>query len=81
MEKDTLALEILHELKSTIKRLWITVVILILLLFGTNLAWLYYWNLPEDVTTTSYEIQSEDNGNAVYNEDGGVTINGTNKSD
>lgn len=80
MEKDTLAMEILHELKATIKRLWITIVILIALLFGTNLAWLYYWNLPEDVTTTSYKIQSEDNGNAVYNEDGGVTINGTNKS-
>ena len=81
MEKDTLALEILHELKATIKRLWITVVILIVLLFGTNLAWLYYWNIPDDVKTTSYEIQSEDSGNAVYNEDGGVTINGTNKSD
>ena len=39
MEKDTLALEILHELKATIKRLLITVVILIVLLFGTNLAW------------------------------------------
>ena len=75
MEKDTLAMEILHELKATIKRLWITVVILIVLLFGTNLAWLYYWNLPCEETT----ISSDNNSNANYiNGEGDITNGGEN---
>ena len=65
MEKDTLALEILHELKATIKRLWITVVILIVLLFGTNLAWLYYWNLPDEEYTISQESSYEGTNNYI----------------
>ena len=38
------------------------------------------WNLPsEDQTSTqSYEVESNDNGNAVYSEEGGVNINGKN---
>jgi hypothetical protein len=51
------------------------------MLFATNLAWLYAWNLPsEESTSESYDIQSEDNGNAVYNESAGVNI-GTSESD
>ena len=45
------------------------------------MAWLYAWNLPsEETTSTSYDIQAEDEGNAVYNESGGVTINGEDSS-
>ena len=73
MEKDTLAIEILHELKATIKRLWITVVILIVLLFGTNLAWLYYWNLPCETSDTTISQDSEDNGtNNFIGNDGDI---------
>ena len=68
MEKDTLALEILHELKATIKRLWITIVILIVLLFGTNLAWLYYWNLPDEEYTISQESSDEGRNNYIGND-------------
>lgn len=69
MEKDTLAMEILHELKATIKRLWITVVILIVLLFGTNLAWLYYWNLPDEEYTISQESSDDGTNNYIGNDD------------
>lgn len=81
MEGDNLALEILSELKHTIKRMYIIVVILIILLFTTNIAWLYAWNLPVDSTSNSYDLQSEDNGNAIYNQNGGVGINGKSNSD
>lgn len=71
MEGDNLALEILGELKHSIKRLYTIILILIILLFATNIAWLYAWNLPNETTSNSYDIQSEDNGNAIYNQNGG----------
>lgn len=75
MDGDNLATELLKTLKTTIKRLWVAVIILIVLLFSTNMIWLYYWNLPDEITETeSYEIQAEDEGNAIYNENGGVNI-------
>lgn len=81
MEGDNLALEILTELKHSIKRLYSIIIILIILLFATNIAWLYAWNVPNETTSNSYDIQSEDNGNAVYNQNGEVGINGKSNSD
>ena len=79
MEGDNLALEILGELKHNIKRLYTIIIILIVLLFVTNIAWLYAWNLPAD--NTSEERKSEENGNAVHNQNGEVGINGKSNSD
>ena len=62
MTEDNLATELLHTLKSSIKRLYIAIIILILLLFGSNMAWLYAWNLPCEETT----ISSDNNSNANY---------------
>lgn len=39
--------------ERTIKRLWILVIILTVLLVGTNCAWLYYQSQFEEVTTTT----------------------------
>ena len=50
MENDSLATELLHTLKASIKRLYIVIIILILLLFGSNMAWLYAWNIPCEET-------------------------------
>ena len=69
-----LASELLHIVKMQSRRWFIAFVIVLVMLFGTNLAWLYAWNLPEDVTSESYEITAEDEGNAIYNESGGVDI-------
>lgn len=80
-EDNSLASELLHIVKMQSRRWFIAFVIVLVMLFGTNLAWLYAWNLPsEESTSESYDIQSEDNGNAVYNESGGVNI-GTSASD
>lgn len=78
MDGDKLALELLRELKATCKRWFILFIVALILLFATNLAWLYAWNLPGTTSTESYEIDSEDNGNAVYNNSGEVNLNGEN---
>lgn len=75
---------IVHEssmarLERIIKRLWITVLVLIALLAASNGAWIWYESQWEDVTTTSYEAEANDGGNAVINGDGEVNINGESK--
>ena len=51
-------------LERTIRRLWILSLILIILLFGTNAAWLYYESQFEEVTTTTTIDATQDgNGN------------------
>ena len=75
MENDSLATELLHTLKASIKRLYIVIIILILLLFGSNMAWLYAWNIPCEETT----ISSDNNSNANYiNGEGDITNDGEN---
>ena len=75
MENDSLATELLHTLKASIKRLYIVIIILILLLFGSNMTWLYAWNLPSEETT----ISRDNNSNANYiNGEGDITNGGKN---
>lgn len=58
------------------KRLWIAVLLLIMLVVGTNAAWLYYESSFEDSLTTTYEADAADGRNAIINGDGRVDING-----
>lgn len=53
MENDNLALELLTQMKTTIKRLFVVVLVLTFLLFATNIAWLYYWNIPSEKCDTA----------------------------
>lgn len=78
-EKDSLASELLHLVKTQARRWFIAFIVVLIMLFATNLAWLYAWNLPDDVTSESYDINAEDEENAIYNESGGVDI-GTDSS-
>lgn len=55
-----------HE--RTVKRLLTALLITILLMVGTNLAWLYVWN-QYDISTESYTVENED-GNTNYLEAG-----------
>ena len=71
---ESLATEILHELKLQARRWFILLVIAIIMLFASNIAWLIAWNLPDNEITESYEMTGEDNANVVYNEDGDVRI-------
>lgn len=59
--------------ERTIKRLWILVIILTVLLVGTNCAWLWYENQFQYVETSeTYEADATDGGVAITNGDGVV---------
>ena len=61
-------------LERVIKRLFILIIILIVLLFGTNAGWLWYESQFEDVTTqVEQTVKTDDNSKAVVND--GVHIN------
>lgn len=78
MEDNTLAMELLHQLKSNTRKWFIAFMIVLIMFFASNIAWLYAWSLPTEstTTTTTYDADSEDNGNAVINDEGEVSING-----
>ena len=76
MDDEKLALELLHELKSSCRRWFIAFIIAIVMLFATNLTWLYAWNLPTESTSTT--ISSDDNSNANYINGQGDITNGGN---
>lgn len=60
-------------MERTIKRLWILTLVLVLLLFATNAAWVYYesqWEVVE--TTETYEANTDGGGTAIANGSGTV---------
>ena len=61
-----------------IKRLWIVILILIFLLLGTNLAWLYYESQFEEVehTKTTTQTVTQDTGKGGDNSFIGGDVNG-----
>ena len=63
--------------EKTIRRQWITIILLIIITVGSNLAWLYYESQFTDEVTTTQEITQDlnaENGDAIIND--GVHING-----
>lgn len=53
-------------LERTIKRLWILAIVLIVLLFGTNAAWIYYESQWEVYETSVEAEQITDGGGNNY---------------
>ncbi len=62
--------------ERTIKRLWILCILLVLLLVGTNIAWIHYENQFQDEVTITQEADTSGSGDAIVNNGGGV-VNGT----
>ena len=65
--------------ERTIKRLWITIIMLTVLLVGTNCAWLWYnsqFDTVSSETTETYTSDATDGGVAIANGDGEVSVNG-----
>lgn len=67
------------KLERTIEKLWLTVILLILLLVGTNAAWIYYESTMEDTIMTQ-EAEVETSGGDAYVNNGGDMIYGEDKS-
>ena len=65
--------------ERTIKRLVIVVIVAVVALFASNMAWLYAWNLY-DYESTNITVDSESNGNANYIGTHGVINNGESDS-
>ena len=57
------------------KRLWITVLVLIFLLVGTNGAWLWWNNQWETVESWEITQENEDGNNNYIGNDGDITNN------
>lgn len=59
----------------------IVLIILIICLFLSNMAWLYVFQSYDYTSTTTYTTESKNGGNAVINKDGSVSINGESEYD
>lgn len=57
-------------LERTIRRLWILLLVMLVLLVGTNGAWIYYENSFEDISITQ---ENEDGYNNFIRNDGDIT--------
>ena len=62
------------------RRMFILCLILMIMLFATNIGWIYYENSFEDVVTIEQEASSDNNGNAIVNNGGDVNY-GTGQTD
>ena len=60
--------------ERTIKRLFIIIILLIVLLVGTNAAWIWYESQFEDCVTTVEQDVDTGNGNAVVAGIGDVSV-------
>lgn len=70
----SLATELLRELKRQSKRWFISFIICLILLFASNMIWLYVWNQYD---YAEYNVDSFDGGNANYIGNDGDINNGT----
>lgn len=66
--------------ERTIKRLWILCILLIVLLVGTNIAWIHYESqYKTEKTVVTQDVDTDGYGNAVIND--GVHFDGTRETD
>lgn len=63
-------------LERIIKRLWITTIILIVLLVGSNVAWLIYESQFEYYEETVTQEAENESGDIIMNGTGELTIDG-----
>lgn len=78
MNENSLAMELLHEMKRESRRRFIIIIVLISLLVLTNVSWLIAWNLP-NYDTESYDLQGDNQSNVIFSSgQGEVKVNGKN---
>lgn len=63
VKEETLALEMLSELKKTTKRWFVVSIILLIALVGTNVSWLIYESSFETIVDTEQTIDDVNNTN------------------
>lgn len=82
MQEREYTIDILKALaEQTIKRMWIVIILLIVLLFGTNAAWIYYESQFETIEM-SQEVEQDAEGSGTNNFIGGdYTVPATSEND
>lgn len=71
MQEKQYTIDILASMaERTIKRLWIIIILLVVLLFGTNAAWIVYESQFETIEM-SQEVEQDSEGNGTNNFIGG----------
>lgn len=68
-----------NRLMSIIKWMIVANVVIFLVAVATNIFWIWknsQYKDVETITEETYEVDASDGGNAIYNEDGSVNING-----
>ena len=71
----------MSRLERIIKRLWIVVILLIVLLVGSNIAWLVYESQFEYFETTVTQEAENESGDIIMNGTGELNINGQEQAD
>lgn len=71
---------VMARMERSVKRLWVLVVLLILLLVGTNVAWLIYEAQFEDQTTVTQDVDTQQSP-AYVNGTGSMKVDGKSTSD
>lgn len=71
---------IMARAERTTKRLWILVILLVVLLVGSNIAWLIYESQFEDQTTITQDVDTQQSP-AYVNGTGDLKVNGENTPD
>lgn len=66
-------------IERVLKRQWVVIILLIVMLVGTNAAWLWYESQFEVVETTTEIVQDNPNGNNNYIGNDGNTTNSPQK--
>lgn len=68
-------------LERIIKKLFVLIVVLIVLLFGTNIYWIWYESQFEEVVTTEVTQDNADGINNYVGNDGDITNGETDSKD
>lgn len=67
----------MSRMERIIKRLWVVVILLIILLVGSNVVWVAYESqFSKEVTTETYTAETDGCGTAIANGSGEVSVNG-----
>lgn len=78
-EKNQYTIDIIQAMaERTIVRLWVIIIILIVLLAGTNAAWIFYESQWETVETTEVTQENDKGYNNFIGGDGDITNGATN---
>ena len=67
----------MSRMERIIKRLWVVVILLIILLVGSNVVWVAHESqFSKEVTTETYTAETDGGGTAIANGSGEVGVNG-----